>query len=416
MSHFFASVSDLYGYLLKRLQRFCRMRAGTFEGRFDPGSPSNSTAASGTIGEMVDQGPSFDMVVIGCGGGPFETNLSAYLVKASGSNWEKDSVVGLEAGSGLGALETIMKSNPGLFGVNGETGKPYTAAQIFSYMKCYLITHSHLDHVNGLVLSAGSMGGQKLVHGRKQTIKDLEVIFADRLWPKLASHKKEDANAMLVYSPLPTDRGYFDLNRNMSVCSMPLTHGLTKTGSVYESAAYFLRNKLTERELLFFGDVEPDSISSKPQIINVWKAAAPKIPHTLASIFIECSWTSDRPDHLLFGHLNPVHLVDELVALALEVYKVKNNLQSASVILAEGGIGPDTRARKKKKLNPIPLESLRGMLDGVTVFIMHCKSDVGGVYDGPISHVIGAQVRALVEKKELGAEVVVLEQGTRLLV
>lgn len=195
---------------------------------------------------------------------------------------------------------------------------------------------------------------------------------------------------------------------------MPLTHGLTKTGSVYESAAYFLRNNLTERELLFFGDVEPDSISSKPQTINAWRAAAPKIPHTLASIFIECSWTSDRPDHLLFGHLNPVHLVDELVALAVEVYKVKNNLQSASVILAEGGIGPDTRARKKKKLNPISLESLRGMLDGVTVFIMHCKSDVGGVYDGPISHVIGAQVRALVEKKELGAEVVVLEQGTRL--
>jgi len=69
------------------------------------------------------------------------------------------------------------------------------------FSRCYLITHSHLDHVNGLVLSAGSMGGQKLIHARKQTIKDLEVIFADRLWPKLASHKKEDANAMLVYSP-----------------------------------------------------------------------------------------------------------------------------------------------------------------------------------------------------------------------
>ena len=77
-----------------------------------------------------------------------------YLVKASGSNWENDSVVGLEAGrfifpwnsalsptpslcagSGLGALEAIVKSDPELFGVNGETGKPYTAAQIFSYMK-----------------------------------------------------------------------------------------------------------------------------------------------------------------------------------------------------------------------------------------------------------------------------------------
>jgi len=195
---------------------------------------------------------------------------------------------------------------------------------------------------------------------------------------------------------------------------MPVTHGLTKTGSVYESAAYFLRNIVTERELLFFGDVEPDSISSKPQTINVWKEAAPRIPHTLASIFIECSWTSDRPDNLLFGHLNPLHLTDELVALALEVYKVRNCLKSDSVIVAEGGPGPDTRARKKKKLNPIPLESLRGILDGVTIYIMHCKSDVGGRYSGPISQVIGAEVRALVEKKELGVKIVVLEQGTRI--
>lgn len=38
-------------------------------------------------------------------------------------------------GSGIGALETIMKSDPELFGVNGETGKPYTASQIFTFMK-----------------------------------------------------------------------------------------------------------------------------------------------------------------------------------------------------------------------------------------------------------------------------------------
>lgn len=224
----------------------------------------------------------------------------------------------------------------------------------------------------------------------------------------------EDVVLTICCNRLPTDSGYFYLNRDLSVCSMPVTHGLTKTGSVYESAAYFLRNNVTERELLFFGDVEPDSISLKPQTIHVWKAAAPKIPHTIASIFIECSWTSDRPDGLLFGHLNPVHLANELVALSLEVYKVKNNLQSASVVVVEGAIGPDTRSRKKKKLNPIPLEALRGMLDGLTVYIMHCKSDVGGKYDGPISEVIGAEVRALVEQRGLGAEIVVLEQGTRI--
>jgi hypothetical protein len=194
--------------------------------------------------------------------------------------------------------------------------------------------------------------------------------------------------------------GYLDLNRDMSVSSMPVTHGLTKTGSVYESAVYFLRNNVTQRELLFFGDVEPDSISSKPQSINVWKAAAPKIPHTLASIFIECSWTSDRPDNLLFGHLNPLHLVDELVTLGLEVYKVKNDLQSGTLSLRkEPRRVPDSGEEEEKTQPYFHSSHCEGMLDGVTVYIMHCKSDVRGLYDGPISQVIGAEVRALVEKK-----------------
>ena len=88
-----------------------------------------------------------------------------------------------------------------------------------------------------------------------------------------------------VCNRLPADRGYLDLNRDIPVPSVPMTYDPTKTGSIYESATYFLWNNVTERELLFFGDVESDSISSKPQTINVWKAAAPKIPHTLASIF-----------------------------------------------------------------------------------------------------------------------------------
>ena len=77
LPYFLVAISDLCAYLLKRLQRVCRMRVGAFEERDQRGSPSTSTAGSGTARDMVDQGPSFDMVVIGCGGGPFETNLSA---------------------------------------------------------------------------------------------------------------------------------------------------------------------------------------------------------------------------------------------------------------------------------------------------------------------------------------------------
>lgn len=195
----------------------------------------------------------------------------------------------------------------------------------------------------------------------------------------------------------------------MSVCSLPVTHGTTKScAEVYESAAFFIRNDTTREEFLFFGDLEPDSVSSKPQTINVWKAAASKVPSTLSSIFIECSWPSGRDDKLLFGHLSPEHLVDELVALATEVLYFRT---SAKQKLNGSDGGPATRARKKKRLNPVSLDSLRGVLDGVCVYIIHCKGDINDVYTRPIHHVIADQVRSLVQEKELGARVVAAEQG-----
>lgn len=337
--------------------------------------------------------PSFDFVVVGCGGGPFESNLSAYLFKAAHSTW-KNQVVGLEAGSGMGALDRILRDNPGLFGMNPDTDKPYTAAQIYSFLRCYLISHSHLDHISSLVISAGSFGGQKRIYARDQTLRDLETVFADRIWPNLASYKKD---AMLRYSSLPADHRYMEITPGISVRSMPLNHGVAKTLGVYESAAFFVRNDTSCQEFLFFGDVQPDGLSTDPQTINVWKTAAPKIPTTLSTIFIECSWPFGRDDDLLFGHLSPEHLVDELVVLATEVYGRRNTGKSN---------GPSTRG--KQRLNPI---SLRGVLNGLFVYVMHCKDDVGGSYDQPINRVIADQVRSLVEHKGLGANIIAVEQG-----
>lgn len=358
--------------------------------------------------------PSFDIIVVGCGGGPYESNLSGYLFKAADSVWEDEQVIGLEAGSGMGALDGILKLNPDLFGSDPDTDKPYTAAQIYSFLRCYLISHSHLDHISSLVLSTGSLGTtQKRIYARKQTLKNLEDVFADRLWPKLASYNKDDEHVMLVYRTLPADGNYFKINREISVCSMPLTHGLTMTMAIYESTAFFIRNNISKEEFLFFGDVEPDSISSKPQTIDVWKTAASKIPGTLTAIFIECSWPSGREDKMLYGHLSPQHLVDELVVLAKETYRFNKLSEPKSNGDHSEGTqnGPGTRSRKKKRLNSISLASLRGVLNGLPIYIMHCKGDVDGIYDRPINHIIADQVKELLEGKELGVQVIAVEQG-----
>ncbi len=67
--------------------------------------------------------------------------------------------------------------------------------------RCYLVTHAHLDHVNSLVLSAGSLAGAaRRLYATHQTLKDIESIFSDRLWPNLASWDPKDDNAALIYT------------------------------------------------------------------------------------------------------------------------------------------------------------------------------------------------------------------------
>lgn len=68
--------------------------------------------------------------------------------------------------------------------------------------RCFVVTHAHLDHVNSLVLSAGSLKGcRKRVYGSRKVLEDLEIVFADRLWPNLASWDEDDPEAYkLLYT------------------------------------------------------------------------------------------------------------------------------------------------------------------------------------------------------------------------
>ncbi|KAK5163484.1 3',5'-cyclic-nucleotide phosphodiesterase pde1 [Saxophila tyrrhenica] len=145
-----------------------------------------------------------------------------------------------------------------------------------------------------------------------------------------------------------------------SVYSAPGTPGLTPRQSFYtpqqpsprmaaadanscvvDSTAFFVRDTESHREVLMFGDVEPDSISLSPRTLAVWKEAAHKIAHgLLGGIFIECSYDDSQADAFLFGHLNPRHLIAELQTLAYLVQQAKHT------VLQEKG------AKKRKRSGP----------------------------------------------------------------
>jgi cAMP phosphodiesterase len=183
---------------------------------------------------------------------------------------------------------------------------------------------------------------------------------------------------------------------DVSVRVMPLTHGesFTNPKEPYESSAFFIRHDVTKRQFLFFGDVEPDSLSVKPQTIAVWRAAAPLVPEQLSAIFLECSWPSDRDDALLFGHLSPKHVLRELETFADEVVSLKAS--------KDGVLRNPKRQRSGRS----------GALNGVTLYIIHCKAAFDDVNDP--SQLIVGQIKTLVLEQELGLEIVAVVQGMRI--
>jgi hypothetical protein len=202
--------------------------------------------------------PTFDLVVVGSGGGPFETNLSSfvpchfvlvghtwflpitrrYLFKPCDVPWT-DGIIALEAGeqnylyvdavctlltivrcdigSGIGTLYHLINRNAALFdGLSAH--QVYSLIQLVPssllFLACmqpghvpflpssFLISHAHLDHVAGLILSAGSLHGcRKRVCAPPSALKTLETIFSDRIWPNLASWDEDDAPFKLLYRP-----------------------------------------------------------------------------------------------------------------------------------------------------------------------------------------------------------------------
>ena len=94
----------------------------------------------------------------------------------------------------------------------------------------------------------------------------------------------------------------------MTVTAFPLSHGGV------QSTAFLLESE--GDAVLCFGDTGPDAVERSTHLSSVWAAVAERVRQKgLKAIVIESSFTSDRPDNLLFGHLTPHWVLEELRAL-----------------------------------------------------------------------------------------------------
>ncbi|KAG8920579.1 3',5'-cyclic-nucleotide phosphodiesterase pde1 [Tulasnella sp. 417] len=369
--------------------------------------------------------PDFVMVVVGCGGGPTEDNLSAYLVKCHGTRWS-EGTLGLEAGSGLGALTRLIGDDPNLFNDNDVhrsktllsspgAGPSERATEVYSSIRSFIITHGHLDHAMSLVVTAGSQGGPtKYIYGLERTIQVLEMLFNGLIWPKLAARVGELAPPFFYrYIPVAPAEKYLQVAPNVSVRAFPISHGTNdqSVDGTYESSAWFLRNDQSSQEFLFFGDVEPDSISRLPRTRAVWKHAARKIGRKqLGTIFLECSWRNGRKNKELYGHLSPPHVLDEMRNLATEVVLAAREQPPPPSrfsflwnLLGYGTSQPEVTLTNRE---------LQGALQGVRLVVIHCKATSETFPEGKsIADVISEEIRELVKGSGLGLEVMAAKQG-----
>ncbi|TGO85561.1 hypothetical protein BPOR_0385g00120 [Botrytis porri] len=439
-------------------------------------------------------------------GGPLEYDCTALLVRSVSLGWSKGSILAVDAGVHLSAIDRILQDhNP------PTTERPYllkegafaglelpfrtteaNAAYIARTMVgAHLITHPHLDHISGGVISTASPSSKpRKIAGLASTIEALkDHIFNDVIWPNLSDENggvglvtfmRLISGGSSVLGDGPT-KGYVEVVDGLAVKSWAVSHGpcignfpyqpgrnhinesssprtpTQKSSShshrshysplttpqvsseslnfpsaesvhAYTSSVCFIHDIASGNEILIWGDVEPDTVSFFPRNKQVWQDAAPKIAAgILKGIFIECSYDDSRPDDLLFGHLTPRYVVEELKVLAAETERCREDLRRRRSDRALSSSSPSDTLRKsfttreKDKKAHLPLATSANyissnrrtfgldVLKGVKIILIHVKDQLDDREDPRVK--ILRELREYEEELNFGCEFVVSERG-----
>jgi 3',5'-cyclic-nucleotide phosphodiesterase len=239
----------------------------------------------------------FKVIPLGVKGGLDESNLSAYLVAAGGS----DQFICLDAGTIYKGLELVAAkkifkpSNPSVIQQNN--------------INSYFISHSHLDHTAGLIMNSPNDKAKNL-YGLASVLDVFKKnYFTWSAWANFGNEgeapilKKYSYQTLTPKLEIPID------NTGLFVTPFVLSHV-----KPYESTAFLVRNQ--DAYLLYLGDTGSDKIEQSDQLAQLWQTIAPLvIQNQLKAIFIEVSFDNSVSEKSLFGHLTPKLLMEEMVKL-----------------------------------------------------------------------------------------------------
>ncbi|HEY5741457.1 MAG TPA: 3',5'-cyclic-nucleotide phosphodiesterase [Terrimicrobiaceae bacterium] len=237
--------------------------------------------------------PVFRVIPLGVKGGNDESNLSAFALAVHGT----DAYVCLDAGTLFSGIERAIAAR--LF-----KGSVYHVLQ--KNLKGYLISHPHLDHVAGLILNSPN-DSPKPIYGLPFCLKALQDDYFNwKSWPNFGDAGAKPWLGKYHYTTLSTEAEIALEHTSMHVKAFSLSHSRPN-----QSSAFLIRHR--ENYLLYVGDTGADALEPSDKLYRMWQAVSPLIAGgKLKAIFIEVSYANAQPDQLLFGHLTPRLLMNEL--------------------------------------------------------------------------------------------------------
>ena len=236
----------------------------------------------------------FKVIPLGVKGGLDESNLSAYLVAARGS----DQFICLDAGTiykglELAAAKKLFKSN-----------NPSTIQQ--EQINGYFISHAHLDHTAGLIMNSPNDNAKNLFGLASVLDVFKKNYFTWSAWANFGNEGEAPILKKYTYQTLAPTKEIAIENTGLFVTPFVLSHV-----KPYESSAFLVRNQ--NSYLLYLGDTGADKVEQSEQLAALWKSVAPLVINKqLKGIFIEVSFDNSIPEKALFGHLTPNLLMEEM--------------------------------------------------------------------------------------------------------
>ena len=239
----------------------------------------------------------FKVIPLGVKGGLDESNLSAYLVAANGS----DQYICLDAGTIYKGLELAAANK--LF----RSANPNSIQQ--QQINGYFISHAHLDHTAGLIMNSPN-DNAKNIYGLASVLDVFKKnYFTWSAWANFGSEGEAPILKKYTYQYLVPNTEITIDNTGLFVTPFVLSHV-----KPYESTAFLVRNQ--NSYLLYLGDTGADKVEQSEQLAALWKAVAPLVVNNqLKGIFIEVSFDNSVPEKAMFGHLTPNLLMEEMTKL-----------------------------------------------------------------------------------------------------